>query len=410
MRFRRLCRVAGLLVVVLSPPVVARPAEAADGFKPVGTLERFAQEATDTFPELLEGSPFESRLLNGTLLPVPQAGQLWQVYRSTVHGRSGVLVRDDKTLRVVGSFTIDLLLHRATVSAAYGGEWLHATDGDRRMFLVAEPRRLLQVDTSTLAVRELGELSATSPILGDSDSLVVAGLTYDRATGQLLVLYGGPANSVANRLTVLQQFDPATGTKVDRIVRSCTGPLPATDVTGDTLATVPLADTEAVYVPCQQGTFAPGLGLSSSSIVVRLPRVSLSDSAGDETSVVVGGPMDTAVPDPVAARFTVLDHIGRLTVVDARAMAVVGSFDASPEGSGRVGPGIDPTTGRVYFQSDIGLGFVEARRAPSLVPTVDPSSATDGQESIVAQGSRIYVLAGYGLDKAARYTIYKVAS
>jgi len=340
---------------------------------------------------------------------VPEAGQLWQVYRATASHTSGVLVRDNRTLKVIGSFPIGSLLRRATFSIGYGAEWLHAVDGGRRVFLVDFRNRLLEVDTSSFAVRDAGELSvAESSADGLLEPLVVAGMTWDPASQQLLVLYGGPPNTtVANRVTVLQRFDPATGRRVNRVVHSCTGPLPATDYTGDTLATAPLADADAFYVPCQRDTFAPGFGLLSSSIVVRLPRAAAWEPSGEETSVVVGGPMDSALSDPSAGRMTVLDWEGRFTVVDVRTMAVVGSHHASPGGSGRVGPGIDPATGRVFFQSDHGLGWVDARATPPTA-TVEPSLAAEAQESIVTVGRRIFVLTGHAHDKALRYTIYQV--
>ena len=405
MRLRSLCTVG---TIALASVVFSAPSATADvGFRVVGTLDRFDREALDTFPALFRGSPFESRMLNGTLLPVPQAGRLWQVYRATASGTSGVLVRDDRTLKVIGSFPLDTLLRRATFSIGYGAEWLHAGDGGRRVFLVDRNNRLLEVDTATFAVRDLGMLSFVEPATG-REPLAVGGLTWDATSERLLVLFGGPpSTTVANRVTALQQFDPDTGTRVNRVVRSCTGPLPVTDFTGDTLATAPMALTDAVYVPCQQDTFAPGFGLLSTSIVVRLPRASLGDADGEEASVVVGGPMDSALSDPAGGRITVLDWEGRFGVVDVRTMTVVGSFHASPGGSGRVGPGIDPATGRVFFQSDLGLGRIDARATPPTF-AVDPSFAAEGQEGIVTVGHRIFVLTGHAHEKALRYTIHQV--
>lgn len=400
--------VFAVLVVLAVPDGV----DAGSGVKPVGTLERFPPEAVTAFgADLVQGDPVVGYAVNGTLLPVPEAGQLWQLYQDVEPERTGVLVRDARSLRVTGSFLLDRRIFRSTQSSLYGGEWLHAVDGGRRVFLLDRQNRLLEVDVSTFAVRDLGVLSVASSNVPGSAPLAVAGMTYDAAGRRLLVLYGGPANtSAANRVTVLQQVDPDTGERVDRLVRACTGPLPATDFSGDTYATTPLAHTDAVYVPCQQDTFAPGLGLLSSSIVVRLPRASLFDPAGDESSVLVGGPMNAALSDPGAARIVVLDWEGSVQVVDAPTMAVVGSFETSPGGSGRVGAGIDPTTGRFFFQSDAGFGYTDVRATPVSPPTVVTTAVPEGQERVVTHGNRVYVLPGHGNDKPGHYTIYKVAS
>src|SRR5688572_12161364 len=290
--------------------LVASPgARAENGINAVGTLERFPQEAFDAFgPGIRPSGPLgqKAEIVGGTLIPVPGAGQLWQVYPSSpaqAPARTWVLVRDAKTLKVLRTLVLPHELRRATVSVAYGGEWLHTTDGGNRVFLVTQAGNLLEVNASTFEVlaRPLptGTLSTPSP-------LVIAGLSFDHATGNLLILYGGPANSTTlNHLTVLQQLDLATGGTVDRVVRSCTGPLPATDIGGDTYATAPLVDADAIYVPCQKAVL-PLPVQTPTAAVVRLPRASLLDSTGPETSVDLGTPMDAALLDPSVGRITVL--------------------------------------------------------------------------------------------------------
>src|SRR5687768_16354701 len=182
MQLRRTLIVVLALLGALTMPVHA---DAVPGITPVGTLERFSQEAIDAFgPDFAGGTGF-NQFIGGTLLPVLGARQLWQIYPSNSGTRTGVLVRDADTHRVIGSFAIQAGLDRAGFT--FGGEWLHATDGGRRVFLATSSRRLLEVDTTTFAVQDRGELNVVVPLVGP---LIVAGLTYDPSTGDLLVLYG----------------------------------------------------------------------------------------------------------------------------------------------------------------------------------------------------------------------------
>lgn len=414
MQLRRTLIVVLALLGALTMPVNA---DAVPGITVVGMLERFPQEATDAFGPDFAGDTVFSRFTGGTLLPVLGARQLWQIYPHHFAGpQTGVLVRDADSRQVMGSFVVQAALRRGSSDSTGGGEWLHATDGGHRVFLVTVTRRLLEVDATTFAVQDRGPLSVVGLPISALEPLVPAGLTYDSATGDLLVLYGGvPALSLANRLTVLQRINLTTGVRTNRIVRSCTGPLPAADIGGQ-YASELLLRNDAVYLTCQVqlrsffGT--PTLEDDTRALVVRLPRATLWDADGAESSVDAGRRFNAAPVDPAGGRIAVLDLAGHVTVVDVGSMAVVGGFD--PTLGGRVGIGLDTTSGRFFFQSDRGFGYVDIRPTPLPSPVVDTAAAADGQERIVPdpRTNRVYDLPGWALSptgKADHYTIYNVA-
>jgi hypothetical protein len=400
---RTLIGVLTLLCALATCP----PAGAAPGISTVGALERFPQEAIDAFGPEFTGDAHITQLVGGTLLPVLDAGQLWQVYP---HGagqqRTGILVRDAGSRKVTTSFVVDAALKRA--SLGLGGEWLHATDGGRHVYVVAGNQRLLEIDTTTFAVRDVGPTAIVGPV---NIGFTVGGLGYDPATGDMLVLYGGPgAFNLANRLTVLQRIDLDTGERQARLVRSCNGPLPATDIGGE-YASELLLENDAVYLTCHT-TLGPSAEHNRAR-VVRLPRASLWDSTGSESFVEAGRWFNSAPVDPVGRRIAVVDVIGRVTVVDVASMSVVGTFETStPQTFLQVGFGLDRANGRFYFQSALGFGHADLRSNPIPPVTVDSAAAASGEERIVADGSRVYVLPGIDSHfdpRADRYTIYNVA-
>src|SRR5688572_17732423 len=291
-------------------------ADATPGTTATGTLERFPQEAVDAFGPEFTGGDFWAGMTSGTLLPVPGAGQLWQVYTSLSSERTGILVRDSQSLRVLRTFELSTTLRRGGLGAFWSGEWLHATDGGRHVYVVGQPNRLLEIDTATFTVRSLGTLTL-APVDPLIRPLAEVGLTFDPYTGDLLVLYGGPpASLVANRLTVLQRIDLVTGARSTRAIRSCTGPAPGTELGSDTYSPELLLQADAVYVTCQTATLVWPDDVRGA--VVRLPRTSLWAADGEESSVATGERVDAVLVDPVGGRIAVLGaSSGNVTVVDA---------------------------------------------------------------------------------------------
>lgn len=409
---RTLIGVLTLLGALTMPGV----ADAAPGVTAIGALERFPQEAVDAFgPDFTDTSSFLVQIAGGTLLPVPGANQLWQIYpHRSGSPQTGVLVRDADSRHVIHSFVIPDALDRATVS--FGGEWLHATDGGRRVFLVSSGQRALyEVDAESFTVRRhpFGIVPQLPNI-----ALQAAGVTYDPSSDSLLVLYGGPgALFTANRLTVLQRIDPATGATESRIIRSCTGPLPQTDIGGDTIAAELLLGDDAVYLTCQKqlrGLFGPPtLDDDTRALVVKLPRATLWESDGEESPVEAGRRFNAAPVDPGSGRIAVVDWAGLATVVDVDSMSVVGTFNVSSGTTlNRFGLGLDTTRGRVFVQSDLGFGYLDIGSTPLSSPVLDATAAGPGQERIVPDGNKVYVLPGTASPsspKPDRYTIYNVA-
>ncbi len=79
MRFRRstgTLACAAMLVVLVTPLGV----RAEEGVVPVGELERVPIEVSEILGPEFVPQDFVTRTVAGTLLPVPGAGQVWQVY------------------------------------------------------------------------------------------------------------------------------------------------------------------------------------------------------------------------------------------------------------------------------------------------------------------------------------------
>src|SRR5687767_2751893 len=101
----RSCRVLAGIAVLAAVLVASPGARAENGINAVGTLERFPQEAFDAFgPEIRPEGPLghKAEIVGGTLIPVPGAGQIWQLYNWNFELTTGVLVRDARNLKVIG--------------------------------------------------------------------------------------------------------------------------------------------------------------------------------------------------------------------------------------------------------------------------------------------------------------------
>jgi hypothetical protein len=322
-RLRRLVTpVASFLVLLgLAPLTQAGAAPSEAPIRVVGSLPRFGDEAVAAFGDkILPTGPFDPRgAYNGTLLAIPEARQLWQLYHlgmpSDVGLKTGVLVRDLDTLRPVKSFVLDAAIVRGAGGNSFGGEWLHAVDGDRRVFFATDFARpnIIEVDLKTFASKAYGFQAVPQPPSPVPPTLRLAGITYDRRADSVLGLFGLAAVQLGNQ-NYLARLDLKTGSLVSRQVRSCANaPLPANDQLAKRYATEVLLADDYVYVPCHRSGMA--------GIVVRLPRSSAFDVTGRE-DIAAGPPyLDVAFADHASGRMFLSTSRGEVWVFDARTMS-----------------------------------------------------------------------------------------
>ncbi|MDQ3757956.1 MAG: hypothetical protein M3394_08920, partial [Actinomycetota bacterium] len=376
-------------------------------FEEIGTLSRVPDDAVAIFGEGIVPNSWNSsdsqtiahdgsRAHVGTLIPVPEARQLWQLFKvdtPTIHTK--VAVRDMDTLRIVGTLVVDGYPMRMGTT---GSEWVTATDGGRRLFWISEaPKDFVSIDTRTFAIRRY-------PIPNQFSLVPWGGIAYDARADRLLlsasVLWAAMAASVT---TFLMTLDLETGEMQSRVVRACTGPLPST--AGGDYQTAPFAgDDGYVYVPCHRA--------GNSGAVVRIEHGAVLDADSSEETAVGPTNLSTAIPDRKGRRIIMATQKGDIWVFDTSSMAYVGvvgaQADHSPASS--TGYGVDPETGRVFFLSSThGLGVVEARFFPVPQARTRLDLASRSQEAIVsdARNNRIFVLPGPFSNRAKEYVIYR---
>lgn len=395
-------------------------------FEEVGTLERFPEDAraalgAATVPLPSGSTPPDQ--ISGTAIIIPEARQLWQIYAMGSQARTGVVVRDLDSLRIEHSMMLNVMLERSTIEATQGGDWMYALDtAGMRIFLVAgqAPNRhieLLEMSLKDFTVKRRPLFGSLVP----TGNILLGGLAYDRFEDEVVLLYGGlQASSAGNFNTFVARldvsgppaatFDPGSMYRV----RSCTGPITATDAGDDTYDWEPLITKDHLYVPCQRS--------GHTVIVVRMARPAASRN-GDATHAedVTAGPVygEAVMADQEGRRLFVVSIDQEIWVFEAGTMSFVGVVATGPAGlKNQAGYGLDRSTGRVFFQSPgFGLGVVEGRFFP--IPQARTSEPrTKGQERILsdAKTGRVFVLHGYALadpgqpTKDLAYRIYRIGS
>ena len=405
---------AALLPVTAAPAAAPRPL-----FEQIGTLERFGADARAAFgsqvvPTWENASTFQ-RQRQGGMIVLPAVRQLWQLYIGASGAETMVAVRDLDTLKIVRTLKLDYGLLRAPTAATEGGDWTHAVDDTgTRLFLLRSSKLFVhEIDLRTFASKAWPTPWSG---IGLEPPIHNAGMTYDPFEDDLLLLSGGPGASATNVNTFVYRLD-VTGTppaaapptepqKVYRL-RSCTGPVTATDSVGDdTLNWDVLVTKDHLYVPCQRA--------GHTVIVVRMKRPEGNDP--DHVEDVAAGPVygENVQADPGSGRLFVATFTGQeIWAFEAATMSFVGAVATGPQGTQLpTGYGLDRATGRVYFQSpSFGLGVVEGRFFPVPQARTDAARKATGQERIWADAAtnRVFVLEGDAINqnKAAAYRIYR---
>lgn len=412
--FAALGLLAGVCVPVLSSP--ARAVGQSEVSR-AGTLPRIGRDAIELFGERIVPPHFFDEIgtlprqqngfdnaNTGTLLMFPEVRQLWQIHPFTnadFTKGTAIAVRDLDTLKLQRGFTLDLQLDRGTPGGG-GGEWMHAVDRGKRVFLVgADLSTIVEVDLASLATTRY-TFQPTGSVSSRATGMRLGGISYDRHADALIGVFGHVAAlNVANLNTVLFRRELKTGTTATRQVRSCTGPLPSTD-TSNTYGIPLIAAAEFLYVPCHR--------TGQSGAVVRLPRASAFDVGGPEDLSVGPVGLEAALADEASGRMFLVTQRGEVWAFDTATMSFVGVISAHPDTPTAVlvSYGLDPDTGRLYFQSKAyGFGIAEGRFFPIPQARTFPDRPFQGQERIMsdARTGRVFVLEGYFEGKPYDYTI-----
>lgn len=406
--------IAASLTMVTLPDAVR-----ADTVPVVGKLPRFPADSVAALGDRIKPpNTADPRNLGGTLVSVPSRNELWQLY-FTGSGDSpvAVAIRDASSLALLRKFDLPSNIFRSTTTA-FGGDWIHAIDGDRRIFFIGNGQHpttrqtipsLIEVDLRTLATRvfplgpPIAATAARIPFLGP------AGIEYDPFDNAVIMAWSGIPNAGpgANFVSFLVRVDlrpGSAGTMSSRVVRSCNGPMPPTEQ-GRTTQVAGLITKEYVYWGCQRA--------GSIGAVVRIERSQLGDA--ESTEDLVAGPayLEAVLADPAAGRLFLVTIAGEIWAFDTASMAFVGVISGNVDGVLRpsVSFGLDTNTGRLFFMSPVlGLGIAEGRFYPIPQARIHPALKVDGQERIISvtDTGRIFVLPGTQANRADSYTIYDV--
>lgn len=398
------------LFVSAAVGVFARPAPApaaSTALEHVGVLERYPADARARFgdeiipPNHTDGAALPDRrnTYGGTIMVFPEVRQLWQFFfKGGYSGGTEILVRDLDTLAVTRSFHID-----ANLAPQRFKELPHALDPGKRIFLFdAEYANATEIDFRTFGMRVIKINPAGVP-LGLAGAQF-GGASYDAASDSLLMLYGQfYAALVANFNTYVTRVDLKTGALEVRLIRSCNGPLPSTDVVGGHGIGI-LSTPDYFYIPCQRA--------GMTGVVVRIPRNDAFLPISEEEVAVGPVQMEDALIDRQARRIFMATSPGELWAFDADSMSFVGVFSIMSSNTrfSYVSLGLDAESGRVYFLSQAyGLGVAEGRYFPLPQPRTEPAAAAPADERIWVDPNtrRVFVLKGTGAERARAYEIYR---
>lgn len=402
--------VTAIVGLAMQPLLAAEPTAQA-GLPVVGTLARFPADAVAALGNRIKpafaGDGREQ--VGGTLLGVPQRNELWQVFRTSTDESlpNAIAIRDMTTLKIVKTLNLALPIARAS-SQLEGGDWIHAFDGDKRIFFLSTSGntwRVIEVDLRTHAQRTF---TLGSPVVVGGQrngTLGVASLDYDPHGNAILLLFAGlPSGSGAQVTTQLVRLDLATTQTTSRLIRTCNGALPPSEF-GITSQLQGIIGAEYLYFACQRA--------GSVGAVVRIKRTDMLNAQSEE--IIVAGPtyLETSFADPASGRIYLPTIAGEIWAFDTRTMAFVGVIAGGAEGQirPRTAFGFDQSTGRLFFQSpQLGIGIGEGRFYPIPQARTYPTLAAEAQDRIYVdtKNGRIFVLTSPVSKRSDKYVIYDV--
>ncbi|MBW3536212.1 MAG: hypothetical protein KY395_00395 [Actinobacteria bacterium] len=399
-------------LVAVSPTASSSSAEPASEIKLVGAIERTPAEALAIFGKAIipDGPNDPRRLFAGTMLAFPEVRQLWQFWQYTAPDstkRTAVAIRSLDTLRIDRTLTFRGWLLRGTTTAP-NGEFMHAIDPGKRVFFITMASVVEKFEVIEFDLKTLAETRWPGLFPGDGVSafagLRLGALAYDPFSNAVLGLAGGPSGGTpgnVNTYLLRRELTPTATTTV-RQVGSCTGPLPSTDFS-TTYGIQMLLAADFLYIPCHRAGYA--------GAVVRLPRAT-AFTPGSLEDVAVGPVyLEAALADPPSGRLFLITIKGEIWAFDTRTMSYVGviSAHAAAPSNVAVGYGLDPETGRLFFQSaTYGVGIAEGRFFPIPQALTLPTARFPGKDRILsdARTGRFFVLTKPGTAQAPAYDVY----
>jgi hypothetical protein len=436
-RLYRVLSVVALLVVGLVPVgVMGATAETPQApIREVGKLDRISPEAIATWgQEVIPDGWYSdnnadrsftslSYNMTGMGVVVPKARLMLQIHplmRSAGPNfrpweRTGIVFRDLDTLDVKATMVLPHQIAKSTNSTTPNGDFMHAVDGDRRVFFLdiglnTSRYRLAELDLRT---QEVKYRNFPAPLMGPDGNRVngmfAGGLTYDAQTDSIILYFG--AGAVTNGGTYIARI-PLDGSPaaIGRKVRACTGLTPAADgAVGETLSVEVLPTKTDIFIACHRG--------SQTAVLVRMPRDSafaFDNPTAPETELAGPVSLEAIMADIEGGRMFIATLSGEIWAFEAATNSFVGVISAGSATGGQklaAGFGRDTETGRIFFQSpSYGFGVAEGRFFPLPQARTVPAKVVGNARILSdAKSKRVFVLEGYNTDNRARaYKIYAV--
>ena len=421
--WRAAMRGAAVLLLALPLAITAgwsTSGHAAD-LERTGRLARVPADALKVFGQKINQRDLEGKLapFHGTLISVPSARQLWQVFpyiTDTNTFATAIAVRSLDTLRIQRTLDLPYGLQRGAFGGS--GEWMSAIDTRggrlflRRADVIGSTPGLLVVDLRTLKIDAYDDGRFNGSATAGPDEGNLGGLTYDPHSDAVYGLYGYYTQAPgADLLTLIYRFDLKKRAWDDapRVVRSCTGPLPSANGGAGFSFPVYVANDKDAYVVCQRA------GLSGT--VVRLDRSRIMDSSSPEEMAVGPVSLTSLMVDPASGRLFLITLTREIWAFDTKSMSYIGVIGTNASDHGpddeSVGYGLDESSGRLFFLSPTyGLGFAEGRFFPLPQARTDASLRTEGHERIISDDRthRLFVLPGQDSGRSDHYDLYRVGT
>lgn len=429
-KFLPLALIAAFLQVIAFWPSTAARAEGEDSaFHQVGILERFPKDARDlpgfgaaavpNLPLTAEQESQGGRV--GTLIPIPDLRQLWQLWQPTAGSPTFVVVRDldSDSLKITNWFTLPMPIRRGGFAGA-AGEWMHAIDAEgKRLFVLgfgageAIGGYLLVLDLTFSRPPKSLKINFTP---GDRSYQPTQpnGISWDPISRRIWATWGKQANPLdPYSVNFLVRMNPDGGNGFEaidgspKLLRGCKGPLPGGFQASSQWYSSKILRSKDGYlhIPCHRE-------IANAAVAILKADKALDPEETEELAV---GPASEALfvlADDEGGRLHFVLTDNQDWVWDVESKAFVGFVNL---GQSTI-VGLDQEFGRLYVNSGrFGLGFTETRYMPVGQARFFSDSAGPGPGlveiiSVDPRSQRIFTLS-HGQNRVnTSYRIFKVPS